>query len=333
VAYLLIPVRCAIIVAALATGPTLAQTKQKAPAEASNATEATLAVGALQIGSADGLQVAGFDIAVDGGSVVYSYYLANKGPAELAVTAALSLPELVASADGSETWTLARNDPENFVDLSVSVGGSSVPTKTTVRATALSVDRLAEIQAEHLPALPFGAATDKALAALSPEAADRLAALGIVSLRDPAQPKARLVADWSLEVVHSWRLTLPAGKTTAVVIKFAPIAAHYRMAKGDEDDVADLKDEVCLKPQALTMLQARLKGNGAWKVTDISLSADAPSKWLDNPAATISVQKPRGDTVVSFCGMDEKTAGKAAVLGTAPESEEGVRILIFEPAK
>jgi hypothetical protein len=141
------------------------------------------------------------------------------------------------------------------------------------------------------------------------------------------------VADWSLEVVHSWRLTLPAGKTTAVVIKFAPIAAHYRMAKGDEDDIAELKDEICLKPQVLTMLQARLKGNGAWKVTDISLSADAPSKWLDNAAATISVQKPRGDAVVSFCGMDEKTAGKVAVLGTAPETEEDVRILIFEPAK
>jgi Domain of unknown function (DUF4424) len=191
VAYLLIAVRCAIIGAAFATGPTLAQTKQTAPpAEASGATEATLAVGALQIGAAAGLQVAGFDIAVDRGSVVYSYYLANKGPADAAVTAALSLPELVASDDGSETWTLARNDPENFVDLSVSVGGSSVPTKATVRATALGVDRLAEIHAEHLPALPFGAATDKALATLSPEAADRLAALGIVSLRDPAQPKA-----------------------------------------------------------------------------------------------------------------------------------------------
>jgi hypothetical protein len=325
----------AIVGVALAVTPALAQTKPpvaETPEAPSAPTESSLAVGALQIGSVPHLEVAGFDIGVATNSVVYSYYLKNTGATDLIVAATLSLPELSASTDGTETWKLGKNDPENFVDLTVIAGGSPVTTKTEVHANALGLDRLAEIKAEHLPLIPFGADVDKALAALSPEAADRLAALGIISPRDPTQPKEPMTADWSLAVVRSWRQVLPAGKTTPIVIKFVPVTAHYRLVKGDEDDLNDVKDELCLKPPVLSTLQSRLKGNGAWNVTDISLADDAPARWVDSPAATLSVQKPKPDAIVVFCGIDEKTAGKPTVLGTAPDENDGIRIVIFEPA-
>jgi hypothetical protein len=320
---------------ALAIGPALAETKAPAaaPAETSSGpTEASLTVGALQIGSAANLEVAGFDINVTTNSVVYSYYFKNTGNADLTLAATVSLPGLNVSADGSETWTLAKNDPENFVDLAVTAGGSPVTTKAQVRANALGVDRFAEIKAEHLPAIPFGDEIDKALSALSPEAADRLAALGVVSPRDPAQPKAPLTADWSLDVVRSWQQVLPASKITPIVVKFVPVAAHYHMVKGDENDLNDVKDELCLKPPTLSALQARLKNNGAWNVTDIALADEAPARWLDSPAATIAVQKPKPDAIVAFCGIDEKTAAKPTVLGVAPDENDGIRVVIFEPA-
>jgi hypothetical protein len=322
------------LVVGLASGPALAQTKPAADAaDASGAAaEAALTVGALQIASVPNLEIAGFDIAVAPNGVTYSYYLKNNGSNDVAVAAAIALPELQASPDGSTTWTLAGTDPENPVNLAVTAGGAPVTTKAEVHATALGVDRLAEIKAEHLPLIPFGEAADKAMAALSPEAADRLAAQGLISPRDPSDPKAPLIADWALDVVRSWRLVLPAGKTTPVVIKFVPVVAHYRMTKGDEGDLNDMKDEICLKPQVLGTLQARIKGNGAWAVTDILLADDAPARWTDSPPATLSVQKPKPDAIVSFCGMDDKTAGKPTVLGAAPEDNEGIRILIFEPA-
>jgi hypothetical protein len=83
----------------------------------------------------------------------------------------------------------------------------------------------------------------------------------------------------------------------------------------------------------LTTLQARMKGNGAWNVTDIALADDAPARWIESPPATISVQKAKPDAIVTFCGMDEKSAGKPTVVGTAPDSNEGIRVVIFEPAK
>ncbi len=318
-----------------AAAPAFAQTRPAAtnvPAAPSEPEQSSLVVGALQIGSAATLEVEGIDINVAAGSIVYSYYLKNTGAADLALAAAVSLPELQASADNSQTWVLAANNPEDFVGLTITAAGAPVTTKAEVRAHALGLDRLGEIKAEHLPLIPFGPEVDQALAALSPEAADRLAALGVISPRDPAQPKASLTPDWSLDVVLSWRLVLPPGKTTPIVVKFIPVEAQYRLTKDDQGDFDDMKDDLCLKPQVLGVLQSRLKNNGAWKVTDISLAAYAPAHWIDSPKPTLSVQKPAADAIVVFCGMDDKTASKPIVLGEAPDGSEEIRIVMFEPA-
>jgi hypothetical protein len=317
----------------VALTPASAQTKPtSSPSETVRPpSEAALTVGALQIGSAANLEVTNFEIGVTTKSVTYSYLVKNAGTTELAVAASVALPNLRASSDGSETWILAKYDPENFVDLTVSSGGTPIATKAELRATALGVDRAAEIKANHLPLIPFGMETSKALAGLSSDSADRLAALGVTSLHDPAEPKAMVKPDWTLDVVHSWRQILPAGKTTPIVIKFVPVVAKYRLMKGDEEELDDIKAAVCLKPQAVNTLQSRLKSGGVLEVTEISLADYAPG-WIESPAAQISVQKPRPDAVIAFCGIDEKTAGKASVQGVAPDDNDGIRIVIFEPA-
>jgi hypothetical protein len=325
----------AVVGVVVAAAPALAQNKTGAPQAAdtpSAPTESSLTVSALQIGSSANLVVEGIDINVASNGIVYSYYLKNAGAAEFGIAAAVSLPRLAASADGSETWMLAANDPENPIGLTITAGGAPVTTKAEVHASALGIDRLAEIKAEHLPLMPFGPETDKAFAALSPDAAGRLAALGIVSLRDPKEPKEPLTAGWSLDVVRSWRQVLPPGKTTPIVVKFIPVKSQYRMEKEDLDDLEDMGDDVCFKPPVLGALQSRLKSNGAWKVIDMTVSVSAPSQWLDSPNPTLSVQKPKPDAIVAFCGLDEKTAGKPMVLGSAPDDTEEIRILIFEPA-
>ena len=181
----------------LVLAPALAQTKPAAAdaAEAPSApTEASLTVGALQIASVPNLEVAGFDIAVATNGVTYSYYFRNAATADLAVTATVSLPELQASADGSETWTLPAADPDNFIGLTIAVAGAQLPTKAEIHAYALGVDRLAELKADHLPVIPFGADVDKALGALSPEAAaglPRLALFRHVIRRSPSYRQGR----------------------------------------------------------------------------------------------------------------------------------------------
>ncbi|MGA8613125.1 MAG: DUF4424 family protein [Xanthobacteraceae bacterium] len=324
----------AFIGALLAAAPARAQTPPaptNTPGPANSPEQSSLLVGTLQIGSSADLEVDGMDINITNDSVVYSYLLKNAGTRELSLTASVSMPELQASADGSQTWVLASNNPENPVGLTITAAGDPVAPKAEVHAYALGLDRTAEITGEHLPLMPFGPETEKALAALSPETVNRLAALGIISPRDPDQPTARLGADWTFDGVLSWRQTLPPGKPVPIVVKFTPVKAEYRLVKGDQDDLDDLKDDVCLQPQVLGTLQSRLKSGGAWKATDISLAVDGPAHWVDDPAPTLSVQKPQGDAIVAFCGMDDKTANRATVLGVAPDNTSEIRIIIFTP--
>src|SRR5579862_9551058 len=237
-----------LIGALLAAAPARTQTSP-APAgaldKASAPEQSSLVVGALQIGSSADLEVDGMDVSVTNDSVVYSYLLKNAGTKELSLTASVSLPELQASADGSQTWALASSNPENPVGLTITAAGEPISPKAEVHAYALGLDRTAEITAEHLPLMPFGSETDKALAALSPDTINRLAALGIISPHDPDQPKAPHGADWTLDGVLSWRQTLPPGKPVPIVIKFTPVKAEYRLVK---DDLDDMKDDVCLQP-------------------------------------------------------------------------------------
>jgi hypothetical protein len=323
----------AFIGALLAAAPARAQTPPalaNTPDPPNSPEQSSLVVGALQIGSSADLEVDGMDISVANDGVVYSYLLKNTGTRELSLTASVSLPELQASADGSQTWALASNNPENPVGLTITAAGEPVAPKAEVHAHALGLDRTAEITAEHLPLMPFGPETDKALAALSPDTINRLAALGIISPRDPDQPKAPLGADWMLDGVLSWRQTLPPGKPVPIVVKFTPVKAEYRLAK---DDLDDMKNDVCLQPQVLGTLQSRLKSGGVWKVTEISLAVDGPAHWVDNPAPSLSVQKPQGDAIVAFCGMDDKTANRATVLGVTPDNTSELRIVIFTPSR
>jgi hypothetical protein len=319
---LMISIMGALLVAA----PARTQTAPDAPDQSS------LIVGSLQIGSSSDLEVEGIDLNVTNNSVVYSYLLKNAGSRELGLMASVSMPELKASADGSETWVLASKDPENPVGLTITAAGEVVAAKAEVHAYALGLDRTAEIKAEHLPLIPFGGETDKALATLAPDTVDRLAALGIISPRDPQTPKAPLTADWSLDVVLGWRQVLQPGKAVPIVVKFTPVKAEYRLAKGDEDQFDDMKDELCLTPLVLGTLQSRLKGGSAWKVTDMTLAVDGPAHWIDNPAPTLSVVKPQSDAIVTFCGLDDKTATRATVLGTVPDNADEVRVIIFTPA-
>src|SRR5580693_606718 len=247
-----------LLVAAVPAGAQAPAAPANAPDPPKTPEQSALVVGALQIGSSADLEVDGIDISVSNDSVVYSYLLKNAGERELKLTASVSMPELQASADGSHTWVLASNNPENPVGLAVTAAGEPVTLKAEVHAYALGLDRSTGIKTERLPLIPFGAETDKALAALPPDTISRLAALGIISPRDPDQPKAPLGADWMLDGVLSWRQTLPPGKPVPIVVKFTPVKAEYRLAKGNQDELDDLKDDVCLQPQVLGALQSRL---------------------------------------------------------------------------
>ncbi|HYA81447.1 MAG TPA: DUF4424 family protein [Methylocystis sp.] len=293
-----------------------------------------LAVGALETGVDPALSLVSMDISVSAGKIDYAYAFKNSASNTIEVNATVVMPSLTASDDGSEYWTLPAMDPENPVGLAVTVGEAPVAGKAHVHALALGLNRLSELEQAHLPLIPFGPDTDKALTALTPEAAARLMAQALISPRDPAHPEKPPIADWSLEVTRSFKLALPAGKTTMVRTSFAPIKAVYKMGKADADDLDDLKDDQCLSPRALSTLKARLKAGGSFEVMELAVDGDTPTNWIDGPKVNVTVQKPKPESVAAFCGMNEKAVTSNVATGSPPEEAETseLQIMIFTPS-
>lgn len=298
-------------------------------------TQAPLTVGTMAIASDPNLAVEAMavDVALD--RVTYNYRLRNKGKTKLDLAASVALPDLEVNSETDNIYVLPSSTPENPVDLAVTSNGASVATVPQVQAVALGLDRLAELKADGLPLIPFGAATEKALAAAKPELVSKLTDLGLVTPRDPAQPDAPPLADWSLHVTHGWTQTLAPEAATNVAVSFRPIKATYRVEASTLAAFDALKDQVCLTPAMLTAARALAKGkNGAVDVDDITLANDGPARWLDNPPATVGVRKPQPNAVVAFCGMDPKSAGSGVVTGKMPGSDQaaGLRVLVFTTA-
>ena len=297
-------------------------------------TPAPLTVGTMVIASNINLAVEAMavDVAVD--HVAYSYRFRNKGKDKLTLAASVAMPDLEVNSDANTTYVLPAQSPENPINLTVKSGDQPVATTPYLQAIALGIDRQNEIKAAGLPLLPFGAATDKAIAAAKPETLGKLESLGLVTPRDPAQPDSPVIADWSLRVVQGWMQPLDGGAATNVVVSFAPVKATYRVGVANLSGFDALKEQVCLTPAVMSAARNLLKSKDALlQVDDIVLANDGPARWLDNPAASVAVRKPQPNAVVAFCGMDAASGGKPVVTGKMAGSNDaaGLRILVFAP--
>ena len=321
-------------------GPTLRLAQAAPPAqqggeeEEDQPTQAPLTLGSMALASDPALTVEGMavDVALD--HVGYAYKLRNKGKAMLSLAGSVALPDLEVNTDSNNVYELPSQSPENPEKLEVKANGTVVATTPHMQAIALGIDRAADLKVEAMPLIPFGNATDKAIAAAKPEQLAKLEALGLVTPRDPSQPDTPVIADWSLHVVQGFTLALEPDAVTNVVVGFVPVKATYRIDAASLAGFDALKDQVCLTPQVMAAAKALLKAKGSIAVvSDITLANDGPARWLDNPAATVAVRKPQPNAIVAFCGLDAASAGKPVVVGKMPGSDQaaGLRVLIFSP--
>ena len=325
-----------VVYGALAA-PVLAQQPATPPSgqqvdEEEAPTPAPLTVGSMAIASDAALSIENMavDVAVD--RVSYAYKVRNKGPSKLSLSASVAFPDLEVNNEGTTVYNLPTQNADNVVGLAVQSNGQPLPTTAYMQAIALGIDRLADLKAESMPLIPFGAAIDEALSGAKPETLQKLEGLGLLTPRDPAEPDTPIIADWSLHVVRGWIQIVEPNSTTDVVVSFAPIKAVYTIEAASLAGFDALKQQACLTPQIMAAAKALVTAKGATAdVADITLANDGPARWLDNPAASVAVRKPAPDSVVAFCGMDAATAGQGVVKGTMPGSSEaaGLRVLIF----
>jgi hypothetical protein len=287
----------------------------------------------LSIASHQDLTIEAIDITVSVNSVTYTYRLGNTGTAPLTLTASVSLPSLKPSANEDETYRISSGNAENFIGLSIKADDKPVDAKIIVHAFALDIERTAELKALGLPLIPFGPEIDKAIKGLAPDALARLTQLGLISPPDEQNNNARN-PDWTLNVTHAWDQVLPPDKTTTISMTFAPVSGSFDLNANTADVLDDLKDDVCLAEPVVKTLKAKAAKSPV-PVTDITISIINPTRWLPTPPPTITVQKPKPDTIVALCANSVKTypSHVTAKVSDDEESEELRVVLIGATAK
>ena len=319
----------ALAVIACAGGDALAQaTKGKgSPPPAPSPAYVAASVSGLRIASHQDLSAEAFDIVVSATRVTYTYRLGNTGTAELKLVASVLLPALEASSNEDETYRIATGNAENPIGLSITADGKTVNAKVIARAQALDIDRMNEIKAVNLPLVPFGPEIEKALTGLAPDALARLTQLGLVS--PPDDQNNPRIADWSLNVTYTWDQGLPPGKSTTVAMTFQPVSGSFELNKETAGALDDLKEDTCLTDQLIKTLKARVSKSPT-PATELLISIVKPTRWLENPAPTITVEKPKPDTIVALCGSDVKTSPTRVTAKVADdETAEDLRVLLI----
>ncbi len=314
-----------------ATNPPDAQTD----AEEEQPTQAPLTVGSMAIASDSAVAVEAMAVDVATDKVTYAYRLHNKGPAKLSLAASVALPDLEVNSDAATIFDLPSQNAENPVGLAVSSDSKPIATTPYMQAVAVGIDRLAELKAEHLPLIPFGADIEAALAAAKPETLTKLEGLGLVTPRDPSQPDTPVIADWSLRTVHGWMQPLEPNAVANVTVSFSPVKATYTINADSLSGFDAIKEQVCLTPENIAAAKTLINGKDATaQVIDLTLANDGPARWLDNPPASVAVRKPKPSSVVVFCGVDGSTTDQPVVKGKMPGSSDaaGLRVLVFSPS-
>lgn len=294
------------------------------------ADEVNIGPSGLKLGGHPDFSVSSLDVKVAGDVATVTYGLRNKGAKDVALTGVFNMGDYTPIGT-TDTVLLPSEDPENPVKLTLTLDGAPLASTPQIRTYAIDTDETADLRAAGLPLIPFGPAYEKALAALSVDQADRLAAQGLLSVR--ANPPAKREAKWTLESRRALRLNLKAAKTTLLGASFTMTKARSKIGPADQSKIDDLKGTYCVNDKTRKAMSARLKAKGSWTMTEYSTSLDGVVDGVDNPPGKFSVQKPGGpDTIVAFCGMNEKTAGGPVIESGGKPEDLVMSFALFDPS-
>ena len=251
--------------------------------------EVNIGPNGLRIGAHPDVSVSSFEVKVAGDIATVTYGLRNKGAKDVALTGVFNIGDYTPIALG-DTVLLPSEDPENPVKLTLTLDGAPLASTPQTRTYAIDTDETADLRAAGLPLIPFGPAYEMALAALSVDQADRLAGMGLLSVR--ANPPVKREAKWTLETRRALRLNLKAGKTALLGATFTMTKARSKIGPADQSKIDDLKGSYCASDKVRKAMSARLKAKGSWTMTAYNTTLDSVFDGVDNPPGKFTVQKP-----------------------------------------
>jgi hypothetical protein len=177
-----------------------------------------LGVGGLRLVRNDVLELLAEDLFVSPQEVRVAYRLRNKTSAAASYQLAIPLPPIDTSAPETFNVELPAAENENFIDLRLTIDGQPVAPSVYQRASALGVDRTAEIAALGLPLNPRAPSVHQRLKVLPADKRAEVNRLGLASVEGE-----NIEAAWKYEATLYWEHTFPAGREVAIELRYRPV--------------------------------------------------------------------------------------------------------------
>jgi len=293
-----------------------------------NDTAAQLAAGGLEFVRNDNIRMVSEDLYLSMEAVQVDYVFENLSAADQHVLVAFPMPDL---ANGwYEMIAVPTEDPENVFGFSTLFDGEPVEATLHQYAFALGVDRTKELLKLGLPLAPHLWSTIEAIAALSAEDREALAALGLINSEvyydGDAVVDAYYYPNWTLRSAYVWEAVFPAGEIVSVSHSYMPSVGGttgVTFLYEDGSTLDEYRATYCLDDDIVATLRNSLSN------ADEPWSAPYMENWLTYVLSTganwagpiesfrLVVDKGSEDNLVSFCGENVEKIGPTTFEMTA----------------
>ena len=299
-----------------------------------NDSTAQLGAGGLELVRNDQIDLLSEDLFVSADKVKVTYHFRNHTDAPVTYVVAFPLPPIDATVPDDMNIVLPDGANANFVDFTVTVDGKPVDASLDGRATAMGVDRTAELKARNLPLNPIADGLYDTLRDMPAAERDELNRLGLL-LVDPYST----FAAWKYEATFYWEQTFPPGKEIVVEHEYKPVVGFGFFGDWALED-AGYKKSYCIDDAFARAARAKL---GAVANTDFPYMNEKRISYILTTALNWSgpigkfrlvVDKGSPDALVSFCGTNVKKIAPTQFEMTATDfvPEQELNVLIATPA-
>ena len=300
-----------------------------------NDSTAELGAGGLQLVYSDTIQLVSEDLYISASEVRVTYHFRNVSDAAVTTLVAFPLPAIDAINPDDEMIVLPEPDKANFVGFTVTADGKQVAPSLYERASALGIDRTAELRKFHLPLNPLVDGVQDKLDRLAPSQRGELARLGLVE-----GDSGSVIADWHYEAIFTWQQTFPPGKDVVVTHAYKPVAAYGLFGESSLDEPW-YKEHNCIDAAfaagARALLKPVLDSDNPYlleeRITYILVTA---TNWAGSiHAFKLTVDTGEPGAVASFCADGVRKTGPTTYEYTAEDfnPEKDLQVLIVKPYK
>ncbi|MCB1488096.1 MAG: DUF4424 domain-containing protein [Bauldia sp.] len=305
------------------------------PTASANDSTAELGAGGIQLVRTEDIALLSEDLFVSADEVRVTYHFRNQADTPKTYLVAFPLPTIDAIVPEEMNIVIPRAGDPNFVDFKVSVDGIPIVPSIAERATALGVDRTAELQRFGLPLNPIADGLYQTLEALPQSTKDELNRLGLVYV-DPYSVQAA----WKLETTFYWEQTFPPGRDVVVEHSYVPVVGYGFFGDYALTDPY-YKTHYCIDAdfdRAVRKKLAAVKNNSNPYLDEKRLSyiLTTARNW-SGPIGdfTLTVDKGSTDALVSFCGTGVKKVAPTRFQIKARDfiPEQELDVLIVTPAR